>query len=86
MFEFKILLSSGSVDRGSRIKQACGELVNKNVTTPHPTPIPTPVKRVVSMYIWTLIHPTPDQSPPQKTWYSREKNAQNHAVPPDVRT
>ena len=46
MFDFKFLLSSGSVDRGSRIKQACGEqYIHTNVNTPHPTPIPTPKKR-----------------------------------------
>ena len=89
MFELKILLSSGSVDHGSRIKQAWGEHVHKNINTSHPTPIPTPVsaarvswactyerqytpphpsqrrKRVVSMYIQALIHPTPAQSPRQ---------------------
>ena len=45
MFEFKILLSSGSVDRGSRIKEACGEHVHMNINTPHTSPIPTPKKR-----------------------------------------
>ena len=33
MFELKILLSSGSVDHGSRIKQAWGEHVDKNINT-----------------------------------------------------
>ena len=75
MFELKILLSSGSVDHGSRIKQAWGEHVHKNINTSHPSPIPTPVSAasVVSMYIWTLIHPTPAQSPHKKKRGSRAK-------------
>ena len=89
MFDFKFLLSSGSVNRRSRIKQACGEHIHKNVNTPHPTLIPTPSQRskcFVRMYIWTLVHPTPPQSPPQENVLFAQKKLKNTQVPPDLQS
>ena len=91
--DLNFLLSSGSVDRGSRIEQACGEHIHKNVNTPHLTQIPTPVSAAsVSWectYDVSTSHPTPPQCPPQKNVvfavFAR-KNAQKQSVPPDLRS